>query len=413
MGLNRIKQWVKRHRLFHWEHLAVCVLTMLMVGILAVVSLNLSIFSPFKQAFDDFSITDVYYAIQNSTGQEQWSDDITIVDITPQNSRAEIAETLFELTKYNPKVVAIDVVFTPPHNDDQTGDSLLVDAIEYIPNKVLGFKLTDYDEKLTCFSHCVKPFFADDIDCLLGYVNVKKGINDGCLRTYTIAQRMQDFPEISGSVPPKDSLRAVYSLPYLASCRFTKTEPSVQKTNERQIVYSNIRFPVVSYDSLSFNQSLIRNRLIVLGALKEESDMHITPVGKMSGVEVLAYVAQTSIDHPKIHHTGIVDTFLIFFLICYLSAWAGWFLQERFPVMAIYWKQGYYFLLSAILVWVGFISFIKFDTHIGLTIPFVGMALVERARLHYKWFVTYGNAHKEKKWMYRFTKNSIYHKKEK
>ena len=181
--MSRIWQFVKRHKLFHWEHLAVSVLTMLMVGLLAIISLNLSIFNPFKQAFEDFSITDVYYVIQQSTGNYQWSDDITIVDITPLANRAEIAKKLSELVEYNPKVVAIDVVFTPPHNDDLIGDSLLANAIERIPNKVLGYKLTDFDEDKKYFTDCIKPFCADDVDCPLGYVNVNKGINDGYLRT--------------------------------------------------------------------------------------------------------------------------------------------------------------------------------------------------------------------------------------
>ena len=204
------------------------------------------------------------------------------------------------------------------------------------------------------------------------------------------------------------SLETAYSLPYLTSCRYTKKEPLEQKNNDRHIIYSNILFPVVSCDSLSYNKALIRNRIVFVGAVKEEGDMHLTSVGKMSGVEVQAYATQTCIDHPIIHQIGIVANFLFFFFVCYLSVWAGYFLQKKFPIMAINWKHGYYFLLSAILVWVGFISFIKFDTYIGMTMPFVGMTLVESVRLNYKWFVIYGYAHKENKWLYRWAKYSIY-----
>ena len=169
-------------------------------------------------------------------------------------------------------------------------------------------------------------------------------------------------------------------------------------------------FPIVRYDSISHLKGLLKDKLVVVGAAKEESDMHLTPIGKMGGPEIQAYIAQSYIDHSQIQTSSIWVTILLAFFLCYLSTWIGYLILKKFPLMYLYWLQGYYFILSALLVWIGFLLFVKCDYYLKLTIPFLGFALVEQARLHYKWLISYGNAHPKKKKLYKLTKKSIYSK---
>ena len=374
------------------EHVFVCIIVLLFMVILAVLSLNLTIFSPFRQAFDDFSITDVYYAIQRTGNNVEWSDDIAIVDITDQHSRSDIARTLTQVAECKPKQVVIDLIFAAPGKQPLADDSL-VRAIDTIPNKVLAMKLTDYDPEQATFTSCVHSFFCPPDASYNGFVNLPKRINSGVLRTFSTFETL--------------SADTVQAIAPLAWSKLGQTAFSLQP-RERIIAFNNIQFPVVRYDSIAQLKGLLTGKIVIVGATHEEADMHITPIGKRPGTEIQAHIMQTCISHPHIKTTGTWFSICLAALLCLLSAWIGRRIQKKFPLMYLYWLQGYYFLLSALLVWIGFICYVKFDLYIKMTIPFVATALVEQARLHYKWIISYGKAHPEKKWLSRLTQKSIY-----
>ena len=374
------------------EHVFVCIIVLLFMVILAVLSLNLTIFSPFRQAFDDFSITDVYYAIQRTGNNVEWSDDIAIVDITDQHSRSDIARTLTQVAECKPKQVVIDLIFAAPGEQPLADDSL-VRAIDTIPNKVLAMKLTDYDPEQATFTSCVHSFFCPPDVSYNGFVNLPKSINSGVLRTFSTFETL--------------SADTVQAIAPLAWSKLGQTAFSLQP-RERIIAFNNIQFPVVRYDSIAQLKGLLTGKIVIVGATHEEADMHITPIGKRPGTEIQAHIMQTCISHPHIKTTGTWFSICLAALLCLLSAWIGRRIQKKFPLMYLYWLQGYYFLLSALLVWIGFICYVKFDLYIKMTIPFVATALVEQARLHYKWIISYGKAHPEKKWLSRLTQKSIY-----
>lgn len=385
--------FIRKHKVFHIEHIFVCLIVLLFGGILAYLSLNLTLFSPFKQAFEDFSITDVYYAIQRTGGEATWSDDIAIVDITKQRSRSEIANTLKEVSQCQPRTLLIDVIFSLPSSNIEDDDSLFK-VMSSIPNKVLASKLIDYSEKENKFSNEILSFFFDETQDIRGYVNVTKNINNGILRKYTISQRLNND--------------TVFSIAWQAANLYTGKKATHSEPNERLIVYSNTAFPIIPYDSIESFKGLLKDKLVIVGAVKEEADMHITPINKVGGPEIQAFIAQSCLDHPHMKASSRWFTLLLAFLLCYLCVWMGYFITKKFPMMYLYWLQGFYFVLAALLVWAGFIAFVKHGYFLKMALPFLGIALVEQARLHYKWIITYGNAHPNKKWLHKLTKRSIY-----
>ncbi len=394
---NMIKfvDFIKKSKFFNIEHVFVCLIVLLFAGILAFLSLNLTLFSPFKQAYEEFSITDVYHTIQRTGKKVTWSNDITIVDVTEQHNRSEIANTIKEVSLCKPKAIMVDLIFSAPSMNFEDDDSLMR-VVSDIPNIIFGKKLVDYNEDANKFTGEVKSFFSDDVDAPEGYVNVLKNINNGLLREYTISECLNN-----DTVP---------SIAWLSANEYKGEKNVYSNPNERLIVYSDISFPKVRYDSISHFNALLKDRLVIVGALKEEADMHLTPIGKMGGSEIQAYITQTCIDHDNVRTSSFWVTIILAIILCYLSAWIGYLIMKKFPLMYLYWLQGYYFLLSALLVWIGFILFVKYDYYMKMTIPFLGFALVEQARLHYKWIISYGNAHPKKKWLNKLTKKSIYSK---
>jgi len=114
-------------RIFHIDHLIVAVFTILIIRLLVVVTVNLDFLSPVVRALEGFSMTDVYYKIQNSGENNDYSNVITIVDMTELTHRGDIAEVIGNIQAMNPKVLGVDIIFENEKADTQ-GDSLLAET---------------------------------------------------------------------------------------------------------------------------------------------------------------------------------------------------------------------------------------------------------------------------------------------
>ena len=85
-----------RQNIFCWDHVGHLLVLFVFVGILGVATLNLSVFSPMKRAFDDFSMTDVYYEIQRNSSVEM-DTTIVLVDMTELRNRSDIAQIIQQI----------------------------------------------------------------------------------------------------------------------------------------------------------------------------------------------------------------------------------------------------------------------------------------------------------------------------
>lgn len=143
---------------FSWDHVAHCLVLVTIIAIVGVASVNLSFFSPMKRALEDFSMTDAYYEIQRNSGMEM-DTTIVLVDMTKLRARGDIARTVADIQRCNPRVLVVDLIFER-EGEDPMGNAELVDALmQRADNEVLSMKLTDYNPRKACFTHSVKSFF--------------------------------------------------------------------------------------------------------------------------------------------------------------------------------------------------------------------------------------------------------------
>ena len=373
-----------------WDHLGVCLVVLLLGYILVFASLNLSIFNPLKHALNDFKMTDVYFEMLRSDDGQELNDDIVLVDMTRQTARDEIAQTITDINSCQPKVLMVDLLFQRP-SFDQIDDVSLVSAIETgHGNEVFSCKLVDYRPEKQMFAGVVKSFFSEVGDFTWGYSNVVQVHPGGRIREYSLSQWVNDT--------------LVYSMPYLAACRYTGEEPKAEDVTQRLIVYNDTDFPIVQCDEVTEHASLLKDKIVILGAMDEEADKHSTPLGKMSGMKVQAYSTLSYLQHHTIRSMSRATSLVLAFLICLFCAWAGWRIRKRFSSTASYALKLFYFLLAALLVWGAFICFVHFDYDVDLLYPLLGAALVEEARTQYTWLV---NVLAKRK-AFKFLKNSIY-----
>lgn len=360
--------------MLHVEHLLVCLMLALFLGLGAIITLNLSIFNPLSRALSDFTMTDVYYEMQQSENKEV-NTDIVLVDITDLHTRDQIAKTIDDINACSPRVLAIDLMFERP-SYDMMEDANLVAALEKgRDHEILACKLTDYDPEADAFQGNLRSFMASFVDLQFGYSNVYQKHTGGTVRDFTLCQQ-------SSAEEP-----VVYSMPYLAACRFSGEQPRKGDINVRPVIYSNVEFPVMTPDDVKSHPELIRGKLVMLGAMNEEADMHITPIGKMPGLKIQAFTVLTCLTHGEIKKMNMAVSLLLTFLLCYLSAFIGYKIIKWSPGLYSLWLKLYYLAVVSLLVWLSFICFVKLGYHFPLVLPLVALALLETGRVIYIWIV--------------------------
>jgi len=140
--------------------------------------------------------------------------------------------------------------------------------------------------------------------------------------------------------------------------------------------------------------------------MTDENDMHYTPLGKMAGVELLAYAGQT-----LMYRTDIIELpgwlmVILSFLIVMVSE-AGLFSYAEFAkarknrwarfVMSSTLTVTYLTLFWMIfLVWVSYMMFYEFNLNLNLGWALSAMAFRVLARNFYKECVAFINEKKEK-----------------
>lgn len=375
------------------DYIGICLIVFLLGYILVFASLNLSIFNPLKQALDDFKMTDLYFELMRSNKEKELNKDIVLVDVTKLTTRNDIAKAINDISSCSPKVMMIDLIFERPSHD-LTEDTLLINVIEAAKDKeILSAKLTNYNPETKSFSNLTKSFFHEFIDVRWAYSNVDQKRPGGCIRQYSLSQKLNDS--------------LFFSMAYAAACAYKDIQPDVKDVSQRLIVYDDTDFLVISSDKILENKNLLKNKLVIIGALEEEADMHISPIGKLSGVKILAYSAMTFMNHKEIRSMGKFTSLLTAFLVCMFCAWAGQKIRKKCSNLTSYVLKLFYFIFTAFLVWIAFISFVHFDYDVDLLYPLLGLALVEEGRLQYSSLVKTLCKHTKLK----FVKKSIYNEK--
>ena len=107
------------------------------------------------------------------------------------------------------------------------------------------------------------------------------------------------------------------SFPAAIASRFDTTLVSNHK-DSYLINYRNVKFPVVKFDEIQEKADLIDGHIVLIGTMTEEQDMHMTPLGKMPGIEVQAYSLLTLLEHKDLQELPLWLSILITFVLCYL-----------------------------------------------------------------------------------------------
>lgn len=352
-----------------WKYFAVTILAFCLVGVYAMAAFNLKVFNPIAEILDDYSFTDFYYKLQAGAGVQDTSRIVTIVDMTELRKRRDFADLFMEVNALKPKAVGVDVVFEGYKEEDLEGDTLLDMAVKQLQNFVFSYKIIDSMEGET-----VHSFFTPSDSVTEGFTNMPRQLYGGMKRSVSIGR------DVGGVVQPS-FIKRVADI-------YAGQEVTALADKDLNINFSPKYYRVVPYDSIFENRDLIEDHLVLIGAMKEEGDMHYTPQGKIAGVELLAYAAETMLMQSEIKHastgvTIIVSFFVVFFSVILLSKYKDFTTKKK--------SLGHVLLSTSlvrgllvcgwvsVIVWITFLLFCRYNYSISLVFAMSAIALIYMA----------------------------------
>ena len=371
-----------------WRYFAVTCLAFGIVGIYVLAAFNLKVFNPVAEILEDYSFTDFYYKLLD-TGERETSRIVTIVDMTELRKRRDFAQLFMEVDALHPKAVGVDVVFEGYKEEDLEGDTLLANTVKQLHNFVFSYKIIDAESMEGETKH---SFFTPSDSVTEGFTNMPRQLYGGMKRAVSIGR------ELGGKVVPS-FIKKVVDL-------YAEQEVVPLADKDININFSPKEYHIVPYDSILENRDWIEDHLVLIGAMTEEGDMHYTPQGKIAGVELLAYAAETMLRQSEIKHasTGVtvVASFIIVFLsVILLSYYKSFTTKKKTLFRVIFGASLIRGLLIAgwlsLIVWITFILFCSYNYSISLALAMSSIALIYMAENLYDVIKTLSVFNKEKK----------------
>ncbi|MDE7166767.1 MAG: CHASE2 domain-containing protein [Bacteroidaceae bacterium] len=396
-------------KVFHIDHVIVVGLVLVVIFLFTTMVNALSFFDPVKRSLDNFSLKDIYYEIIQQAEAEHSSNIITIVDMSTAYRRDHIASIIEDIASCEPAVLGVDIVFEG-WREDTLGSELLMDVVRRTENTIFASKLTNgetekgEEDKLN-FAGSVHSFFSEEIPITEGFTNVDSDAEGKTLRMFPMTRRCGN--------------NKVYS--FTAQVAEAYQGNIIGQTNEedRTVIFSGTKIDSIHCDSVRKNCELIKDRIVLLGALNDYADKHYTPIGRIPGVEFQAYAIQTLLEHNDVKTMSNSMMWLVSILVIYLSLVLRVSLymhlkRSNHPFAAFFTDSsiGFTFLTFlwvCLLVMLNFLVFAAYYMYMEPLVMCMGVALMGDASAFYEACIRYLD---RKGIKCSFIKNSVYYIKE-
>ena len=380
------------------DHLLITIGAFILLGLLYFVTFNISFLNPVANALKAFSVTDLFFDIQHY-GKSEESDSIAIVDISEVESRGDVAAVIERVALSNPACIGVDAIFEGLRSDTEGNAYLMEVADAYKDIIVFTSKLTDYDSKAGGFTSSVHSFFVDSLSVCEGFANLKNNLDNLPVRELAVRSNLgQD---------------AVLSFPAALVEKYSGH--SLENNLEDLLInYRNVNFRVVPPDDIEEYSDFLEGKIVLLGGVKEERDMHTSPVGKIPGVVIQAHSLDTLLG-TKVRSLPSWANWILAFVLCWLfqvtvEAVVSKAINSRRVVPATFLREScilsgiMFFVWSVVISYIAFLIFSKRGFCFDIAIILMMFALTLESRKLYRSSIIALS----KRYSCRFLEKSIY-----
>jgi CHASE2 domain-containing sensor protein len=325
-------------------------------------------FDPLAKAFGDMEIFDITFSQLREDPEIDTS--VVIVNIG-YLSRGEIGQQIMNLNQFNPKVIALDIMFTcngmprDPENCPQAFDTLsnmlFAEAVRQAgPRMVMAEKL---HQTVALQSKNVSIYDSiehTDADLL-------QNAHEGFVNLDTDAEHQEDL-KVCRALNPKWNVNGKDELSFSSMIAWVydsvKTKKYLERGNELEVI--NYRGNIVDWhgassfsgryavldadqalDTSTFDGNMIKDKIVILGFLGADlrdtswDDKFITPLNKnyagktrpdMYGVVIHANAVSMILNEDYIDELATWQQYALAFVICFLNVALFSIINRRAPL---------------------------------------------------------------------------------
>jgi CHASE2 domain-containing sensor protein len=239
----------------------VCLLLVISVKYLVPLAVNIDVthvnsFDPIFRPLQSLYLSDFYYSRLMNQDNVDMDTNVILVNIG-EPDRKNIARQLRLISKYNPKVVAVDVIFK--NMKDSATDVILSNAMSLVPNLVLASEIhVEYKPGSKEYTHSESES---------AFSRYGTSAHVGLIKR--IDNKAASFVPVDYSFDPP-----VYSLPVKIVQIFDSSKASKVIERKNQSEFINFRRKIDKYKVLDIsdmqpesNLEAIRNKIVILGFL--------------------------------------------------------------------------------------------------------------------------------------------------
>ena len=262
------KLFRKIDKLLFKESFFCMLFSFLILGIVTLIGLNLSFFTPFNNAFKDFSYLDLYYAENLGNNPDHINQNIILVNIDCLD-RKEIADLLNKLERQKPSVLGLDVIFK--EEKDQAKDQALAKS-HGINSLVTTYAVSNLGI-VKSSNKIARP------NQHSGYSNFSFDLETAVVRNFQGFRKEGDSIQVSfGAAVAKKYLKSEWNTDLDS---YLQKERPINYTGNREIFLILENEDIISQDTLP----IVKDKIVLLGYLgKPQShqfdieDKHFTPM---------------------------------------------------------------------------------------------------------------------------------------
>lgn len=369
------------NRIFSKTHIVVTLIAIIIFGLCSFCTAHLSFFNPVSRALDNFYLSDLYYQMLDESDLRKKNDLITIVDATQLYDRSRIGQMFEEVAECKPAVIGVDCIYQG-FRGDTIGTNRLVEGAFCMESPIFAVKLKDYDTESGLYSRVVKSvMFIPELeeDIVGGFTNVSYDSSRSTVRKFVTDML------VNGDT--------IHSLSYMIASAFDADVECMRSTEPQFIDYSPTDFNIVPYDSIKQFKNLLKDHIVIIGAMDDDADKHFSPYGLRPGTEIQAYMTQTLIEHNTKKN---VNGWIVFF-VTIIIVWLTDIMQTEIArlcarsknmVISIFFQTALFknvinLIWIGLLLYINFILFTLFDIYFNPAMMLVCIAVLVEARLFY------------------------------
>ncbi len=368
----------------------VTIFVFLLIGLLALIRLNIQFLDSFSQGIKDYEITDIVYSRLRNT-EIQIDDRIVIVN-TWQPDRQRLANMLDRIIGAEPKAIGVDVLFS--ERKDPVTDSLLQANLKKSDHIILASVLENYREDLGRFESesGIDTFFSRN--AITGYANFPISENR-TIRYFSPSELVQGAPVFSFAVQvarqydPAAVERLLRRKKTLERIHFTSTEDYFIQFDPETILDTTIDL-----------RPLLGGKIVLMGYAGDQGDCVLldkfhTPLNPrysgrsepdMYGIIIHANIIRMILDRKFITVIPEWLSLVLALLWCYGNVILVEWIHDRYPrwyhpitrILQIFEFILLFFIISLLFYW--------FRLRWDFTVGMLGLALYFDVLLSYEAF---------------------------